>query len=83
MSHHTANNTERNVERAGDHKSTLTATTIRSWQELSVFAGERHIGYVVERNSNGRQFEARSPEHKHIGTFPTLRAAMRACASAP
>jgi hypothetical protein len=69
------------LERAGDHKSTLSATTIRHWQEFSVYDGQRHIGYVIERD--GRQFEARDPSHRFIGNFPSLRKAMRACASAP
>jgi hypothetical protein len=71
--------TARNVV---DNKSTtLTASTVRSWQELAVYNGQQHIGYVVERD--GRQFEARDASHKFIGNFSSLRAAMRACASAP
>jgi hypothetical protein len=74
-------NTYPHAQRIANGDTTLTATTIRAWQEFGVFAGEQHIGYVIERD--GRQFEARDQNHRFIGNFPSLRKAMRACASTP
>jgi hypothetical protein len=64
-----------------DNKSTLTASVTRFWQEFSVYNGQQHVGYVLERN--GRQFEARDTSHKFLGNFSSLRAAVRAIAAAP